>query len=127
MYVIKILQNKFFVQKKLQMKNLAELIENKIQEKGWSIQLIASEIGMSRTNVYAAMKINDLKLSSFDKLSDLLNIEPNYFFEWNKKEEKVIEKDYSYPNENELIAYYRGQIDKLTSTVNNLTELLNKK
>lgn len=114
------------------MKDLKTIIEAKIKEKGISKDLISNYIGMERTSFYLALKKGDIKLKNFAPMLELLNIEPNYFFEWSNENitHHINEPDekYEYKKKNDTksdtlseIEYLRLQNDRLLRIIENFS------
>lgn len=54
--------------------NISLIVKRKLTEKGISIPQLASELGMTKQNLYAMLNNNDLKISVLEKISQILNI-----------------------------------------------------
>jgi transcriptional regulator with XRE-family HTH domain len=110
------------------MKDLKGLIEKRIKEKGFTKDLISSHIGMERTGFYQALKKNNLSLEKLEKVMTILNIEPNYFFEWNNEIDlnQVNEPISEYGRKKNDIKIDTGvsEVDFLRSQVANLTKII---
>lgn len=114
------------------MKNLKQIIENKIKEKKYTKELIYSNLGMTKAGFDSALKNESLKLKHFSKLADFLTIEPNDFFEWNQTNDLniVSEPEYFIPygkkndTKNDTmteVQYLRSQNDKLLRILENFS------
>ncbi|MCP9762655.1 hypothetical protein [Lacihabitans soyangensis] len=64
------------------MQKLKDIIDQRIAAKGYTKDLIINAIGMSRAGWYSALEKESFSLKNFKKLSDLLDIEPNKYFEY---------------------------------------------
>jgi transcriptional regulator with XRE-family HTH domain len=123
------------------MKELKEIIEQKIRNTGYTYELISKELGMSRTGLYQSLENNSLKLEKFNTLSKILRIEPNDFFNWELKNEQIElneplslygkfnkKKKIDTKNESELneVDFLRNRVVELIGIISELSKKIDK-
>jgi hypothetical protein len=118
------------------MKNLQEIIDQKIINEGYTKTLIYNELGRSASSFEYALNKMSFSLLEFEKISKILNLEPNYFFEWPnsssqnlvnepKSSSRIIKKDTVAVSGGE-VEFLRGQIDFLNAQIGKLTDAIGK-
>ena len=138
MYIEKFLYTKLFIYKFFYMKDIKALIETGIKRKGYTKALVYNEIGKTQSGFEYALKNSTFSLEEFDKIAKLLNIEPNYFFDFgsqidiNQVNEPLIayRKVKNYENkmlktegsESETIKELLKQNTELIAIIKNLTK-----
>lgn len=118
------------------MQNLKEVVNQRIENSNWTKELISSSLSMSRTGLWQALENNSLKLEKINILFQILDIEPNMFFEWQstrsvdngnleRKNEGLDTVDVSSMENAFLrnqIVVLNNQIDDLIKTIKNMSE-----
>lgn len=106
------------------MKDLREVITREVKRKNLTNKDFISMIGMTEAGYYRALKTNDLKLSTLDKIGKVLNVEVNKFFiedeNFASQElNKTLHTDLKEWNTKEM--KYQQTIKELLSTITNLS------
>jgi hypothetical protein len=106
------------------MKNLKEAIELQIERKGLTKELIYSSIGMTNSGFWHALKKETFSVKKFDKLLNILKIEPNYIFEWELNGENNEQKIKNEPVSE--VDFLRNQVKDLTLIIVELSKKVDK-
>lgn len=73
------------------MKNLEELIEDKVANYGYTKTQIYNELNRSNSSFAYALKKMSFSIEELETMLKILNIEPNYFFEWEENSTQILE------------------------------------
>ena len=66
------------------MKNIKEIVQKKIKEKGLSMNEFTELIGISRTAIYKLFSENSTSIETLEKISEVLGMSTSEFFESSK-------------------------------------------
>jgi hypothetical protein len=122
------------------MQKLKDIIDGRIAAKGYTKDLIINAIGMSRAGWYSALEKESFSLKNFKKLSDLLDIEPNKYFDWNEaidinqvnEQQSTYLKIKNYENkvlksDTTEVEFLRSQVEQLTAIIAELSKKVESK
>jgi transcriptional regulator with XRE-family HTH domain len=112
------------------MKNLKEVVGKRIETLELTNEYVAGKLGMSRTGLWQSLEKSSLKPEKLQILFELLNIEPNFIFGWNRENltsvlNEPIE-EYKIKRKNDTKVDTLSEVDFLRSQVKELTEIIKK-
>lgn len=120
------------------MRNLKEVVSKRIDTLGLTKEFVANKLDMSRVGFWQALENSSLKQEKLSILFELLNIEPNFFFDWNKEidlnqvNEPVLEygrkkSDTKIDTGVSEVDFLRSQVASLTKIIENLSRVIDSK
>jgi hypothetical protein len=119
------------------MKNLKDIVSKRINTLGMTKEFVANKLDMSRVGFWQSLENSTLNQKKLSILFDLLNIEPNYFFDWKKEIDlnQFNEPEIKYKNKNDIkidivvteVDFLRLQVTKLTAIIENLSKVIDIK
>jgi hypothetical protein len=117
------------------MKDLKTIIDDKVNNQGFTKMQIYNELNRSASSFEYALKKMSFSLQEFETIAKFLNLEPNYFFDWTgfSTQNLVNESPIEYQNKkNEPksgslgeVDFLRGQILELNAQIRSLTSAIN--
>lgn len=113
------------------MKNLEEVIEDKVTNYGYTKTQIYNELNRSNSSFGYALKKMSFSIEELDKILKILNVEPNYFFEWGENSTQIPEpspkkqKTISSKDANSEIEFLRTLVEKQAEIIKELSKTKN--
>lgn len=98
--------------------NVSDKIKNLNKSKGYTLEDLAKKIGVVQPSLSRMLKSNDFKLSTLQKIADVLEVDISYFFEQNNSN-GIAKDDIVYSALSKIVNYsyeqFKGRFSKPNS------------